>query len=580
MDTTIKILAQDDNTATIGGYGVIFGGHDLEGETFTANTKFMLDLVPDKLILYDHAQNDVKNVIGVAPREDIIEDENGLWIQAQLDKSQAYVTSILQLAEKGVLGFSSGTIGHLARRDGKMITHWPIVEFSLTPTPAEPRTILHTQRIKQLINDNPEIKALLPEDFFKSSDNVVDGDSVNIEIISSNEDNKMSDERLEAVEKSVSDIDKTLSTLSEGFSSLMSTLENMPNTAKKVSLVAQDSEGKDHLNTKSFADFIMAVGRGNDRRLKAVYNSTKDNTEDTAVEGGYLVPDEFHAQLLQVQAVNNQIMGRVTHMPVNSVAGSIPSLDNYTAVTANAGDSPYAGGVTAEYTGEGAALTETQAVFKEIRYRLNKSGGYSEVTNELLADSPLAVQAILTNLFGTAIAQRNEFMVLRGSGVGQPEGLLNAASTIAVTTATNNVWAVADALAMLDRFKSVGGTPVWIMAPGMLNETILFETSGGGSVVQTSLAAGVSNMLFGYDMIISEHMPVPDTDDVMLVDLSSYLWFEKGGLTIDASAHAAFVNDKITYRFQSRNDGRSWLNSAITPSNGGSTLSPCLYHND
>ena len=46
-----------------------------------------------------------------------------------------------------MLGWSSGSVPHLVQRTKgslpgtQKITSWPIVELSLTPTPAEPRTI-------------------------------------------------------------------------------------------------------------------------------------------------------------------------------------------------------------------------------------------------------------------------------------------------------------------------------------------------------------------------------------------------------------------------------------------------------
>lgn len=156
----VKILEQDDNIATVGGYGVIFGGEDLEGEQFAADTDYMPDLVPVKLVLYDHAFGEVKHIIGQAAEKI---DEIGIWVEAQLDRSREYVEAVIELVEKGVLGWSSGSVGRLVERDGKYIKRWPIVEYSLTPTPAEPRT-LGVERIKKLAEANPDLKALLPQD--------------------------------------------------------------------------------------------------------------------------------------------------------------------------------------------------------------------------------------------------------------------------------------------------------------------------------------------------------------------------------------------------------------------------------
>ena len=143
MDRKASIKSITADTVTIAGYGVVFGGSDLDGETFTKDTDYMLDLVPNKLTLYDHGMNQAikTSVIGRIPADNIKVDEFGLWIEAELARSNEYTAYIMALAEKGVLGWSSGSVSHLVERSGKTIKSWPIIEFSLTPTPAEPRTL-------------------------------------------------------------------------------------------------------------------------------------------------------------------------------------------------------------------------------------------------------------------------------------------------------------------------------------------------------------------------------------------------------------------------------------------------------
>jgi HK97 family phage major capsid protein len=161
--TQVQIKSETDNSLIVAGYGVVFGGEDLAGETFSADTDFMLELVPTKMALYDHRQNAVvKHAIGTIPNGNIKIDEVGLWIEAELDKSKAYVSAIRDLVKAGALGWSSGSVGHLVERSGKTIKQWPIVEFSLTPSPAEPRTLGVTE-IRSLIHHAESLKALLPE---------------------------------------------------------------------------------------------------------------------------------------------------------------------------------------------------------------------------------------------------------------------------------------------------------------------------------------------------------------------------------------------------------------------------------
>ena len=159
--TTVFIKSRDADKAVVAGWGVIFDGKDLEGETFTGDTDFMLDLVKEKATLYDHGANQgVKaSIIG---RANVEPDEFGLWVEAELDLHQKYVDQVLKLVEKSALGWSSGALGHLVQKDGHKIKRWPIVEFSLTPTPAEPRT-LGVERLKSLAENYPDLNALIPE---------------------------------------------------------------------------------------------------------------------------------------------------------------------------------------------------------------------------------------------------------------------------------------------------------------------------------------------------------------------------------------------------------------------------------
>lgn len=147
MRNRVEIKQLTDDYAIVAGYGVVFGGADLVGDCFTADTDFRLELVPNKPVFYDHTlelpQRELGHVVKIVP------DSQGLWIEAQLDRYRDYVEEVLRLIEQGALGWSSGTIGHLVRREGEtgVIKSWPLIEMSLTPQPCEPRT-LGVQRVK------------------------------------------------------------------------------------------------------------------------------------------------------------------------------------------------------------------------------------------------------------------------------------------------------------------------------------------------------------------------------------------------------------------------------------------------
>lgn len=138
----------------IGGYLAAFGlPRDKQGEYFDRDTEFHLDWYGDgpRPVLYHHgldadAQADaIGHVVALAP------DEFGLFATAELDMLNPLAQKVYEQICKGRIGWSSGSIPHLVRvaDDGK-IAEWPIVEASLTPTPAEPfRT--NVQALKAMI---------------------------------------------------------------------------------------------------------------------------------------------------------------------------------------------------------------------------------------------------------------------------------------------------------------------------------------------------------------------------------------------------------------------------------------------
>ncbi len=137
--TAVKSLG----SARVGGYLVVWGDadhRDLHGEYFTPQTDLALDWYAHRPVLYHHGLDGAVKAALVGVIDTLRRDEVGLWAEAQLDLRQHYVRAVRDLVERGLLSWSSGSLPHLVEvtADGR-IKHWPIIEGSLTPTPAEPR---------------------------------------------------------------------------------------------------------------------------------------------------------------------------------------------------------------------------------------------------------------------------------------------------------------------------------------------------------------------------------------------------------------------------------------------------------
>ena len=356
-----------------------------------------------------------------------------------------------------------------------------------------------------------------------------------------------------------------------------------------------DDGGEADSEVKSFGDFLLAVKRGDRKRLRTIYGSApqswaneeafKDIQAFDGPAGAYLIPEEYDARLMEVTAPQTIVRANgAVSIPVASSSGRIPALDQNTAPTAGQGDSAFAGGVVARWVAAGGTLTETQPTFEQIEYTIRKLAGFTEVENEVLADSAIGIEALLTRLFSRTVAGMEDYAFLRGTGAAEPLGILNAAVAIGLTPNTDNAFEYVDALSMRSRFKGVGGTPVWGIHPGVWPDIGVFEvTSGSGGVFQANLSAALNQDILGWPIVESEHLPQDDNSgNVLLADFSAYLIFDRMQMAVAFSEHAAFTTDKGTWRFVKRLDGQPWMSGAITLADpqGSYTVSPFVFHND
>ena len=385
----------------------------------------------------------------------------------------------------------------------------------------------------------------------------------------------MEDTKVPAVEETSAQ-DENLKNINASIAHIMELLENTK-AAKAGYVTAEGGEKEPEI--KSFGDFLVAIRRGDEKRLKSVYKSTKDMGESPGSAGGYLVPTEYGNTLIQVAAMQNEVYSRVQRVPVARESGTYPALDQYFTPTAGSGATAFAGGVTAAFTAPGATFTETQPAFSTLNWRLNKVGGYTEVENELIEDSPFAIEALLRGLFQVAIAARNERNILRGTGVGEPLGILNANAAVGVSDTTTSNFKWEDVGKMYARYKGIGGSPVWIIHPSVWPQIMTMNNSSV-TAWQANLASGPGNMLNGYPVITSEHMPqLGANGSVLLADLSAYVVFEKPGLSIGYSEHVGFTRDVGTWVFKQRLDGKPWLQAPVVLASPGSSYSvaPFVY---
>lgn len=574
---------------------------DLVKEYFDATTDFDIE-EGDKLSVYYQHGMDATLKNKRFGREPVYFKDGGIFLQHQLDLRDEYEAAIYRMVEMGKMGGSSGPAQHLVRKEKKgdavHITHWPLKEISYTPTPMDPHNsvmplkALPETNLKQLL-DIPDVQdgtvspeANLPEAANAAADAVSEVKHTLV-VIHSETENKEGDTMAEQVTPVQDDekylaLENNVKSLSDQIAQLIQNMQDVP-AVKNSGYFTQDG-GKADARIKSFGDFLIAVTRGDETRLKSVYGSVKTLSEDSGVAGGYAVPTDYSTQLLNAIRQASAVMSLVNPTPVSTRSGEWPVLDYTTAPTAGVGDTAMGANATFSKRAELGTFANTEPKFAMLKWQVNSIGAVVPVSNELIADSAVSIDALLTNLAATLFAAKREYGVLNGNGVGEPLGILNASDSVSVSAASGNTFAYVDASNMIAKFKGMGGRAAWVMHPSTVPDIARFEVGTGGAVWVNNMSQGFLNMpLLGYPVILSEHLPQADSSGhVVLADFGQYLFLERGGFTVGFSPHRYFEDGKSAWRFESRYDGRPGFKGPITLGGPGSayTMSPFVYFAD
>lgn len=554
-----ELKYRDDGAAIVAGYGVVYGGRDLDGDQFTAETKY--GAMADLPVFYDHAQQAVKALDNEIGRVVSVKaDDKGIWFETELDKAHEYYDEIVALVGRGVVGLSTGATSHLVRRnEAKTITRWPIAELSLTVTPAEPRTVGVTQ-IKATSGSEAAAEGAAEAETQSAPDQPEAPVAVRIEVADTQEG--IMPEEIKAAEAQ-----PELKSLSDKVEQLLNLVENSP--LKNAGYVTQDGGTADK-GIKSFGDFLVAVKRGDVKRLEQHYGAVKAMSEDAGATGGYLVPEEYNRRVMELAYRQEPWLSRVTRFQVGASSGRWPSLDVTFTPTAGVGQTAAAAKLTGAKRAEAGAFTETTPNFTELEWKVNDViSGYVKVSKELVADSMLGIEQLLTRLIGTADAAKQAYYFLQGNGVNEPLGILNSPAYTTQVAVTNNVFAVADAYAMIAKFQPLDGG-LWVAHRTNMPDIGAVVSSTGLAYTNDANRQPGTIPILGYDVVWSEHLPVTDTSgSLLLIDPSAYYVWERGGLEISFSEHADYLNGNVVWRFSRRLDGQPALKNTIKQGNPG-----------
>jgi HK97 family phage major capsid protein len=344
--------------------------------------------------------------------------------------------------------------------------------------------------------------------------------------------------------------------------------------------------GKDRAEDKpwvSFGEQLAAVraaaqpGGTIDPRLTT--KAATGLSEGVPSDGGFLVQQDFSVELLKNAYETGVLASKVKKIPLTTAANGLKI--NGVDESSRANGSRW-GGIQSYWENEADAYTASKPKFRQIELNLKKLTGLCYATDELLLDAS-ALGTVISDGFSEEFGFKIDDAIVRGTGSGQPLGILNSQGTVMVSKESGQS---ADTIVVQNIVK------MWARCWGRsrqnaawyINQDIepqLFTMSlavGSGGVPVYMPANGVSgspySTLFGRPVIPLEQCDtLGNVGDIVLGDFSQYLMIDKGSIKSDVSVHVRFVYDEQVFKFVYRADGQPIRNKPLTPFKGSNSLS-------
>lgn len=362
-------------------------------------------------------------------------------------------------------------------------------------------------------------------------------------------------------------------------------------TDPKVKAVCQVRERSDDGPStggfKSMGEFATAIkswqgGHRDDKRV-AVWMAKAAETglsEGIDSDGGFLVPEEFSADILKKTYDRAALVSRCRDIPMTTKSVKIP----YIKETSRA-DGSRQGGIRALRATELGQMTASKPSLGAVTLSVDKMYVYVAASDELLDDAA-AMGAMISTAAADELAFKMDDEIISGTGAGMPLGILAAGATVSQAKETGQAAATLVAENVIKMWSRMWGpsraNAVWIINQDIEPQlfTMGLAVGTGGIPVYmpaNGLAGSPYGTLMGRPVIPCESCPTLGTvGDIILADLSQYLYARHvTGIQAATSMHLKFDYDQTVFRFTVRTDGQPWWSGALTPKSGSSnTLSP------
>lgn len=302
-------------------------------------------------------------------------------------------------------------------------------------------------------------------------------------------------------------------------------------------------DGQDDISSEGKFDktkrFLKALVGGDVQVAREMSNEVRvkaNLSEGSTTGGGYLVPEEFKAEILRLAPVYGVIRQNSRMIPMAYDIINIPAAG--------------ATNQSAIWTNEAAQILQTNPNFDQVTLTIKKLAAIPKVTNELLADANVEVIRYLAELIAEAFAKEEDNQGFLGIGspfIGVAESTGSPAR--AVCAATINSLSYPDLIAVTGDIyaNAISGAKFYLHRSVIAMIKAITTTTGA-----PLFPAGM-NDIFGFPLVSCEALRSVSTMGAsdgtcfgVFGDLRrGYAMGERGSITMAMSTEATVDSDNL-----------------------------------
>lgn len=329
---------------------------------------------------------------------------------------------------------------------------------------------------------------------------------------------------------------------------------------------------------KTFRSFLLECAKN----PASQYLTKAVMEEGDPEQGGFLVPEPM-GKLLWIDTLGASVIyGKVRHEKMTSWTQKFPRIVD-TDHSSN-----LFGGLSFRFAAEKATKTTTKPKIAQIELKARTLYAMTDITNQLLEDSKESTEMMLRKMYTDGVAWEMDRLIFRGTGAGQPLGILGSGSLI---TENKEVGQAAgtliyeNVLKMYERLiPSLEGKAVWYFSTSCKSAVMSFNLAIGTGGSATFLGSGeaarpIPKTLFGIPIQWTEHCsPIGTVGDVILVVPGAYLVGIRSPLAIKANpwSDTSWTKNQTSIRGELRVDGQPQIDEKLTLRDGSNSVSPFI----